>query len=283
MIDSLCGPCQDAGKMVKAHYMTNPPTCRDCYAKRPKVAGGNTALGNLFALRLENKKKLREHADEQQEGVKLCEPCLEGGDRTKATHRMNDMDMCVTHANAARIESGPPQALRPEDVTVREKPAKLSIGDQAKKLMASGLSAEDTISALVNLGFGKRESKAAVGIPEEKPEKEKRMAARIDDATQKEIITDLKSGMNFNQVSLKHSVSWGLVRKISEESGVAPAKASKAAVKVKVDRRPINIPLRTLVSPAVNSLLAKWNDEANAAFAALPLEKKAELLASLEA
>ena len=34
MIDALCGPCHAAGRLVKAHYQTNPPTCRDCYAKR---------------------------------------------------------------------------------------------------------------------------------------------------------------------------------------------------------------------------------------------------------
>lgn len=150
MSDPLCGPCQDEGRLVKAAYLSHPPTCAEHYAKIAKpgtaaAGGGNTVLAHLFSLRKANKDKLRERVTSEASGERPCEPCLEGGDRTKATHRMNDMDMCVTHANAARIESGPPQALKPDDVQVsEEKPSK-------EKTVRTNSIDQDTIDAIRKL------------------------------------------------------------------------------------------------------------------------------------
>jgi len=231
--------------MVKAAYMSHPPTCAEHYKliapKNSAVGQQNSALGALMKLRLENRNKLRERVDQQASGSRLCEPCAESGERRLATHRMNDLDMCVEHANAARMDSGPPQALKPDDSEVQA----------------------------------------------ETP-KERGMKHTIDAETIEEIRKLARQGKKPQQIANELSVSWPSAKKYSEghfvaQNGGGDKKPSPKPAKVKVDRGPVNIPLRALVSPAVNSLIEKWNREANEAFAALPLEKKAELLSSLEA
>ena len=126
MIDPLCGPCNDEGRMVKAHYMTNPPMCREHYQQRKASPAGGPSqiLQRLAELRESSRGSMRKRAPisaaEMATPFTKCQPCMEGGEVKRATHRMNGMDMCATHANAAAIEDGPPAAIEPEDVEIKE-------------------------------------------------------------------------------------------------------------------------------------------------------------------
>jgi hypothetical protein len=100
--------------------------------------------------------------------------------------------------------------------------------------------------------------------------KEKRkdttMAKRIDEATREAIRKDAADGTNLNAIAMKHGVGWGTVRDIVNVSGKTRAakrgRTAKAATK----------------SSNGNGATTAMEELCEALWAAMPLEKKAELL-----
>lgn len=233
MIDPLCKPCGDAGVMRKAHYLTNPPTCREHYELRGKLPVQKSGSARLDELRSQGTGDLPKRdtppQTEAPRSFRKCESCLESGDVTKATHRMNGLDMCVTHANAAAVIDGPPESFKPEDVEVKSKKEKTMAGSRAK----------------------------------------------IDwTAAQK----DRSDGMSVEDVAAKYGISQASVYTKTKRAG--SKRPGPGQGKTKTKPQPTSQILGATLVPS--GLLTKWNLEADAVFAALPLEKKAELLSSLK-
>lgn len=99
---------------------------------------------------------------------------------------------------------------------------------------------------------------------------------------------DRNGGMSVPDVAKKHGVTVSVVYGYTKmKPGTERVQKKAATPKPKVSHANGNGNGKTSAHPlgayiAANGLIAKWNAEADAAFAALPLDKKAELLASLE-
>jgi len=141
--------------------------------------------------------------------------------------------------------------------------------------MDSGLTEEETVSALVNLGFTNKEARAAVGLEVETVKKEKRMprGPSTDPATISEIRRLAKEGKNPQQISEELSVSWPTAKKYSEQGPAQGGGKTIAKLKTKSNgHAATNGTCSMNLTPQL----------ADAIWATLPIAKKADLLQRLE-
>jgi hypothetical protein len=156
-----------------------------------------------------------------------------------------------------------------------------TIAQLAKKFIDAGMSVEDAKEALVGQQYSRKQATDALNElgftkVQIQPKEKTIVAKRIDEATQDEMRKDAAAGMSINAIAVKHSSSWPTVKNIVGNGH----KAAKKNAPTKSTNGRVHLPLRIL-SPKAHAFLEKWNTEANEAFAALPLEKKAELLGTL--
>lgn len=211
--------------------------CRDCETAGHKVAAertcGTTPVCDFhFRSRMGMPAAFRSR-------VPTCYPCQQQGNHTPAVMKMNGMFMCRTHANAAAVEDGPPQAITPEDVEVKE--------------------------------TKKEKKKMALEIDWAKVQQE-----RNDGAT----VTALAEKYGCSTPTIcghTKPAAGGGKRALVKKPGRLSEIADRAAPRARKANGNGSSPF-----VAANALMRKWNEEADVAFSALPLEKKAELLASLE-
>lgn len=115
---AMCSSC--AMRITKEFLEGNSvANCRDCETQRQQVpaermCGSTPVCDSHFRSRMGMPAALSTRRP-------TCYPCQEQGKRgVPATVKLNRMFMCREHSNAASVAEGPPQAITPEDVEVKE-------------------------------------------------------------------------------------------------------------------------------------------------------------------
>jgi hypothetical protein len=137
--------------------------------------------------------------------VTLCRDCQDLGLQQTAMRMVGKTPVCDQHC-ASRMG------------TKWTPPTPLSLEAQAARLVASGLNARDTASALANLGFPKKRAEKAVehatGIEQTEVGKEKAMQGRRPrDLDWAQVQRERDAGASVEELRKKYKTSWPTVNK----------------------------------------------------------------------
>lgn len=218
-----------------------------------------------------------------------CANCeVNGRDRIKAARSYGKWGLCEECFIAlGRPLLGAPRPVRKRDevhvaalvMEVAPTPWKVRQESQASDVITNALVAHGKISVNdVRAAQVEKEARVETGWSREKMDERSRLMQADRDAS-----------MSVAAIAAKYKVNVATVYNHTKANGAKAQVSTKLATTKPAKAKPLrdgwsneNGHAKTGNMATALGLLAKWNAEADAAFAVLPLEKKAALLASLE-